>query len=295
MAFSFVLQEAFRSLFRSKRLNLISLGAMSMSLMALGLVLILNAGMMELANFVEEKIEIVIFLTDDMKEGEVPALMTKLQDHPQVLAVRHISKSSALNEFSEDAALRDLLEVLGDNPLPSSLRIELNEKTPENVRRFITWLKQLPGVDDVSYGGGDADRLLQALQFTRLVVLVVTCSLLLASVVIIANIIGLMVYSRQEEISIMRSIGATNAFIRRPFLIWGMLQGAAGGLLASGLLLCLWYVLRYYSLRDLGIDLQALLPPTISDQAACGLGVLMAAGCFLGFAGSLVSVGRQLR
>jgi cell division transport system permease protein len=294
MAIKFLFAEAFRSLFRSRRLNMISLGAMSMSLMALGLVLVLNVGIMELADFVEEKIEIVLFLTEDAKPEKIPMLVTKIQDHPQVIAVQHISKKDALEEFSQDAALQELIDVLGNNPLPASLRIQLMEKTPENVKRFIVWLKNLPGVGDVSYGGGDADRLLKALQFVRLVVLVLTGSLVLAAIVIIANIISLMVFAREQEINIMRMIGATNGFIRGPFLIWGVIQGAVGGILATVLLYIIWYLLRYYSMHELGIDLNALLPPTTKDQACFGAGVLIMAGCFFGFVGSLVSVGRQL-
>jgi len=294
MAIKFLLQEAFRSLFRSKRLNLISLGAMSMSLMALGLVLVLNIGIIELTNFIEEKIEIVIFLTDEAQETEIPALLTKIQDYPQVIAVKYVSKQDALAEFSEDDALKDLLEVLGNNPLPASLRINLLEKTPQNVKRFVTWLKKIPGVDEVTYGGGDADRLLQALRFIRLAVLILTLSLVLAAVVIIANIISLMVYARQEEINIMRIIGATNGFIRGPFLVWGMIQGAAGGVIATGLLYSIWCILKYYTMHELGIDLEILLPPATKAQAWYGAGILISAGSFLGFVGSLVSVGRRL-
>ncbi|MCK5241862.1 ABC transporter permease [bacterium] len=294
MAIKFLFEEAFRSLFRSKRLNMISLGAMSMSLMALGLVLVLNVGIMELADFVEDKIEIVLFLTEDAKTDEISMLVTKIQDHPQVIAVYYISKQEALEEFSQDAALQDLIKVLGNNPLPSSLRIQLMEKTPENVKRFISWLKNLPGVSEVTYGGGDADRLLKALQFVRLAVLILTASLVLAAMVIIANIISLMVYAREAEIDIMRMIGATNGFIRGPFLIWGVIQGAVGGILATVLLYVIWYLLRYYSMHELGIDLNALLPPASRDQALTGAGLIILAGCFFGFVGSLVSVGRQL-
>ncbi|MCD4813682.1 permease-like cell division protein FtsX [bacterium] len=294
MAISFLIQEAFRSLFRAKRLNAISLGAMSMSLMALGMVLILNISMIKLTEFIENKIEVVLFLDQTARESEIPGFITKIQDHPQVIEARFISREQALAEFSEDAALQDLLKVLGNNPLPSSVRINLMEKTPENVERFIAWLKKFPGVEDVGYGGGDVNRLLKALQFIKLAVMILTVSLVVAAVVIVANIISLMVYARQEEIRIMRLIGATNGFIQGPFVLWGMIQGTTGGVIATGLLYTIWAVLQYYTHNELGIDLASLLPANIQQLVLSGSGILIAAGCLLGLVGSLVSVGRRL-
>ncbi len=294
MALSFLVQEAFRGLLRSKRLNLLSLGAMSMSLMALGLVLLLNFGILQVTHFVQDKIEVVVFLNDQAAEPEIESFITKIRDYPLVAGVEYLSKARALEEFSGDETLREFLEVLGSNPLPASLRIGLMEKTPANVNRFVTWLKQFAGVGEVSYGGGDADRVLKALQFVRLCVMILTASLVLSAIIIIANIISLMVFARREEIGIMRIIGASNGFIRGPFLIWGIFQGAVGGLVAAGLLYIIWLVLRYYSLHELGLNLDALLPADAGLQALRGMAGLMLVGCFLGLVGSLVSVGRQL-
>jgi len=294
MALRFQIREAFRSLFSSKRLNVIALAAMSMSLMALGLVLILNFAVLKLTGYVEEKIEVVVFLNEQVGAKDTQAFLGKLNAHPQVAGLLYISKDEALKEFSGDQALKRFLDVLGSNPLPASVKIRLLDKTPESVASFVTWLKSIPGVEDATYGGLDAERLLKALQFIRLAVLVLTVSLILAAVVIISNVISLMVLYRQEEIRIMRMIGATNWFIRGPFLFWGMIQGAAGGLVASGLLYGIWSILEYYVLYELSIDLNALLPPTILQQALGGMAGLVATGFTLGLIGSLVSVGRQL-
>jgi cell division transport system permease protein len=295
MAFRYQIREAFRSLFNSKRLNLIALAAMSMSLMALGLVLVLNVGIFKLTTYVEEKIEVVVFLNDQAGPKQTEIFLAKLRAHPAVSGVEYVSRDQALKEFSGDQALKRFLDVLGTNPLPASVKVRLAEKRPENVADFVTWLKTIPGVDEATYGGVDADRLLKALQFIRLAVLVLTVSLVLAAVVIISNIISLMVFSRQEEIRIMRMIGATNWFIRGPFLIWGMIQGAAGGLVASGLLYGIWCILEYYVLYELSLDLHTMLPADILPQALIGMAGLVATGFLLGLIGSLVSVGRQLQ
>lgn len=294
MAISFILQEAVRSLWRSKRLNLISLGAMSMSLMALGLVMILNLGVYQLTRFFQDKIEVVLFLQDGADAKTVEAFLAKIKDYPQVAGAVHQTREEALESFSQDAALKELLAVLGENPLPASIRIDLWDKTPENVSRFADWLKQFPEVSEVSYGGGDAERFLRGLQFVRLAVLVLTLALVLAAVIVIGNIISLMMFTRREEISLMRLIGATNAFIRGPLLIWGGIQGVLGGAAAGGLLWGLWSLLTMFARRELGLNLEALLPADIGGQALLAWAALLGVGALLGLVGSLVSVGREL-
>ncbi|MEW6517723.1 MAG: permease-like cell division protein FtsX [candidate division FCPU426 bacterium] len=294
MAISYIVREAVRSLGRSKRLNLVSLGAMSMSLMALGLVLVLNLGIFQLTRFFQDKIEVVLFLRDDADAKRVEALITKIKDYPQVASAVYQTREEALESFNGDPTLSELLAVLGENPLPASIRIDLWDKTPENVSRFASWLKQFPDAAEISYGGGDAERFLRALLFVRLAVLVLTAALVLAAVIVIGNIISLMVFARREEISLMRLIGATDAFIRGPFLIWGGIQGILGGLVAGCLLWGLWSLLVFFARGELGLDLDALLPPDTGRQALAGWAALMAAGAFLGLVGSLVSVGREL-
>ncbi len=295
MAINYMLREGLRSFTRSKRLNLISLGAMSVSLMALGLVLVLNLGMWRLANYIENKVEIVAFLNDSLSQDTIDRFITKLHDHPQVSQVTYISKDQAAKEFQEDKALKKMMDVLGSNPLPASLRISIIEKTPQHIKEFTTWLSQFEGIDEVSYGGGDAERLLKGLQFMRLTVLILSAALAVSAIIIIANIISLMVYARQEEISILLVIGATHWFIRGPFVIWGLLQGAAGGVMASGLLFGIWKLISYYALSDLGIDLASMLTPLLIKQAMMGAGLLVGVGALLGLIGSMVSLGRRLQ
>lgn len=293
MSVRFAVQEAFRSFFRAKALNFITLGAMSMSMLALGLVLVLNLGIFYLVEVMESKVEVVAFIQEQAPEPQLAELMIKVKSHPLVAETEYLSPEDALKEFAADREIQRFVQVLGENPLPASLRIRLKQKNPENVRQFTAWLGQLPGVSDATYGGGDADRLLRTLQFARLVVAVLTASLLFAAVVIVANIIRLMVYARQEEISLLRMIGATAWFIRAPFLIWGVLQGALGGIVASGLLFGLWRILRYSAWVELGVELAGYLPPRAGWIALAAAGGLSAVGAVLGLIGCLVSVGRR--
>ena len=295
MAIKFLFKEAIRSLLRLKKLNLIALGAMSMSLMALGLVLLLNIGIFKLTNFVEKKVEVVAFLKDKFDENKLKSFLGSLRKHPLVEKVEYISKQQAYRDFSKDKSVKHFLDVLGSNPLPASIKIRLLNNTPRNVKFFVSWLNNFYGIAEVNYGGGEADRLLKVLQFIRLAIIILTVSLILAAIIIIANIISLMVFARQSEIELMRIIGATNNFIRGPFLIWGMLQGALSGLLASSFIYAIWKLLSYYALKEVAIDMQTILPNNIVSLVATGTGILIAVGLGLGLVGSLVSVGRQLK
>ncbi len=288
-------REALRHLTRSKRLNLICLGAISMALMALGVMFALQAGILKLANFVEAKVEVVAFLNDQLAKPETEAFIARVRSVPQVAGIAYVSKEEALAEFSRDPGLKRFVDALGTNPLPASVRVQLQDKTAESVAEFVTWLNEQPGVEETAYGGGDADRLLQALRLVRLAVVILAVSLVLAAVIIIGNIISLMVFARREEISIMRTLGATNWFVRGPFLLWGLVQGTAGTLVALGLLYGLWRVLVYYAWQDVGVNLESLLPPEYPRLALLGALCLLGTGAGLGLIGSLLSVGRQLR
>lgn len=291
----FLFREAFRLLLNRKRLNLISLGAISLALMALGLLLVLQLGVFQLVEFVDEKVEVVAFLNDHLSDADTQALLGKIHASSQVVGVEYRSKEDALREFSSDPALKRFLDALGANPLPASVRIQLREKTAENVAYFVTWLNEQEGVEESTYGGGDADRLLKFLQLVRLGCIILTAVLTVAAMFIIANIISLMVFARREEITIMRMIGATKWFVRGPFLMWGLVQGALGGVVAAGLMFGIWKILSYYAWRDVSVDLEALLPPQIQSWALTAVAGLVGAGALMGFISSLTAVGRQLR
>ena len=292
---SFLVGEALRLFTRAKRLNLLSLGALTMAMMALGLAGVVQGAILRVADFLESRIEVVAFVSNRASDETIQSVLDEIRGYPRVAEVTYRSREAAAEEFAEDPALAKYLEALGENPLPASLRIQLREKTPENIRRFVTWLKQRSGLEEVTYGGQDADRVLQALALVRLAVMILLSAMAAAAVIIVGNIISLMVFARRHEIQLMQIIGATPGFVRAPFLIWGVIQGAAAGLLAAGVLYGLWRILDTLARRDLGLSLVALLPPdaaTLALQAGLGL---LGAGALLGLVGSLISIGRQWR
>jgi cell division transport system permease protein len=293
MGIGYLFQEALRSFGRSRRIHLIALGAMSMALMALGIVLLLNLALYVLIHHVESKIEVVAFLNEDLAPEAVTKIQNTIELYPEVAGVEWVSKATSLERFKKDPAIKELLGYLKDNPLPDYFRIVFKEKKPRVIQEFVNWLNEQPAIADASYGGGEAAWLLGWLQFGRAALLGLTLCLVLAAIIIIANIIQLLVFSRRKEIYVLGIVGASHWFIRWPFLFWGAIQGALSGLLACLALAGLWFGLNYLARQEMGFSLNAMLPVQSMEWAALAGGALVALGIGLGFAGTLVSVGRQ--
>jgi cell division transport system permease protein len=202
-----------------------------------------------------------------------------------------VTREQALQRFR--AMFRDLATLpdeLGENPFPASLEVSIRDghQSPADVERLAGSIAPLPGVQEVQYDLVWIQRLATAVRIARGVGGLLGGILALAGVFTISNVIRLTVYARQDELDIMRLVGATRAYVRGPFVVEGMIQGGLGGVLAVGLL---WAAHRLVA-RDLiaGSDLlgrAALLLPL----ELCLLLVL--GGMAVGLVGSMVSLGRS--
>ena len=186
-----------------------------------------------------------------------------------------------------------LLDDLPANPLPPSVEVRPGKaRTAREVAALATKLSELAGVDEVDYGGEWIDRVAGLSRAARLLGLVLVPLIVLGAAVLAGSVIRLGVYARREEIEIMKLVGATDAFVRAPFLVEGFLAGALGGGLAAAALL--WLAHR------IGPELAAALPlpPELGPSALAtgtNLALVALAGALLGLASSALSVGRHLR
>ena len=205
-----------------------------------------------------------------------------------------ISKDEAVRRFREYfRELETLPDMLGSNPLPASFEVRLapDRQDGETLRRLAAELAALPGVEDVDYDRLWIERLTAIIDLVRLLAVVVGAALVLAAVFTIFNVIKLTVYGRQDEIGIMRLVGATHAYIRGPFLVEGILQGGLGGLLALGLL----YLSHQFVLREALRSFQ-LLPASdwVHFAPPSAWAAIVAGGMMVGLLGSLLSVRKFL-
>jgi len=281
----YLTQESLAAFRRMKGMSLASTLMMSMALLMLALFTLVTINLQGVARNFRSEIEVRIFLKDGVSVEEIQALRQRLLEHDGVEGVAYVSKEDALSEFRAQLGKdRDLLEVLEENPLPPSLRLSLREtdRRADKLQVLSTWLRELPEVDEVRYGDVWIQRLDDYLRIFMVLDLIVGGIVLVSALFVISNTVRLTVLARSRTIEVMRLVGATNWFIRLPFLVEGAVQGAAAGGVA---MLVLWTA-HHYAVRWVG-------PLVFYDGVQVAAFMVLCSGvCALG---SLSSLGRFLR
>lgn len=287
----YYLREAVQSILRNSWLSVASVGVVAVSLLILGssLLLVLNAN--NIAANLESSVEISVFLKDKTTPAQVKDLEDKLKAMPDVVQVEFVTKQRALEEMKKSFGdKKDILAGLEEkNPLPDAFRVKT--RTVEQVAPLARQMESLAQVDQVRYGQGVVEKLLALSRWVRTAGLVTMVLLGIAAVFLIATTIRLSVFARRKEIGIMKFLGATNWFVRVPFLLEGMILGLAGSLLAV--------VAVYFGYLSLIGNIQLSLPfmQLVTDRGLLiplmeGLLVL---GLAIGAAGSMISMRRFLK
>ena len=293
-ALGYSIEEAVVELWRNRLVNLISIATIAVSLFILGIFFSISANLNELIEGWASRVQLTLYLEPEVTAAEQDALRTLLSTRPEVDSFDFVSRESAVSRFRsyfpELEALPDLLE---SNPLPASFEVTVapQYRAPEQVRALARRLGVVAGVSEVDYDLLWIERLSSIVELVRVLGLAIGSALVLASVFTIFNVIKLTVYGRQDEIGIMRLVGATHAYIRGPFLVEGILQGGLGGLLALGFL----YLSHEFLLREALRSFQ-LLPASdwIHVVSPAAWLLIVAGGMLVGLLGSLLSVRKFL-
>ena len=236
--------------------------------------------------------QVSIFLALDASSAETAEVQRRLRAHPRVAQVRFIPRAEALDDLKRNAGLSDILDNLQRNPLPDAFVATVADNRPEWLESLREEAAGWAKVAHVQLDSEWARRLHAALRVGRTLTFLLGALLACALVAVTFNTIRLQILTRREEIEVSRLIGATNPFIRRPFLYFGAIQGVAGGVTAWLVVAVAVWILN----RDLA-GLAALyastwrlgpLPP--ADAAA-----LLAFSAGLGWLGAWLSVSRHLR
>lgn len=173
--------------------------------------------------------QLSLFLKLDANNDEVAQIESRLREHPQVASFEFISKESALMQFKQDSGLADIADGLEQNPLPDAFVINARSLPPKSLEELQAELRTWPGIEHAQLDSAWAKRLEALLRLGRLAVLIVAGLLSFALVAVTFNTIRLQILTKRDEIEVSKLIGATNGFIRRPFLYFGAIQGMAGG------------------------------------------------------------------
>jgi cell division transport system permease protein len=282
-------REALLSFRRAPLLSVLSVTTIAFSLFTVGLFGLVAVNLRAALRGLEERVEIVAFTLRGTPSETIAIATQDIAAFPEVRDVSFVSEEAALQRArAELVEFRDAYRDLQVNPLPASIEVRLKDgyRDAAAVDRVAQRLRSFPFIEDVRYGREWVQKLDHLRNVTGLVGLVIGLAFAAVAVVIIGVTIRLTLLQRAREISIMRLVGATNWFIRGPFLLEGALKGLLGGLLS--LVLCYG---GYLLFRDKGGGALAGLIFFRPDQMV----VIVVFGVLLGLAGSLVSVGRHLR
>jgi cell division transport system permease protein len=283
-------QEALTSLWRSRLINAVSVGTIAISLFVFGSFLTVASNLTSVIAEWSRKVQMSFYLEDGLEERIRLSLENRLRDEPAVKDIAFVSRDDAIARFRDlFREMSTLPEDLGQNPLPASIEVTIRPgpKAPEDVERLARTYSSAPGVEDVQYDLLWIQRLTIVVRLVRWVGGFLGGILVLASVFTISNVIRLTVYARQDELDIMRLVGATQSYVKGPFVVEGMLQGGLGGLASIGLL---WVAFRFLA-RD------AVAASDILGRAVIFLPLslcltIVVGGMTVGILGSLISLGR---
>jgi cell division transport system permease protein len=295
----FFVREALRALKRNAAPSLAAFATVLITTLVLGVFIPVVKAATAKTNEVRNKIELEVFIKDGASEAQVAELGNMIRDINHVESIRFISKAEALKILKKRLGNKsDITEDLPGNPLPSSYRIKLDD--PGNVGLVKNSLAPRgtdgrarpisPAIDDIKDREDDTQKILSATSTIKFLLAGLAILLVLASVLLVANTIRLSIFARRREVEVMRLVGATNWFIRWPFVIEGLIVGFFGALVAVVLL---W--VAKVTVIDPWSDRFALIAAPQTIRFTLLVIVLMLAGMAVSAMGSGITLRRFLR
>jgi cell division transport system permease protein len=287
MRLRLVISEAIGSLGANLSTTVAATMTVLIGMFLLGLFIALGTWVVSWSDHVKKELVVKVYFTPGSTKGQMNFVANKLSANPDVKTVTFISKEAALKQMTK--RFPSLVQNLPSNPLPDSL--EVVPKRGERTEAIALSLQpRPPGVDNVKYGKKTAHRILSVAKVIESFFLVAVLVLLAASTLLIANTIRLSIFSRRREIEVMKLVGATNWFVRGPFMLEGLICGVAGSVAAVVLLLLGKELLLPTILPHInaGSDVRAI-------SFALNALILVGAGLLLGAAGSGLTLRRFLK
>lgn len=287
------LRQAFSQMGRNKGMYFTSVLAITAMMLILGLFFVAFVNVNLFAAAIESDYNVIqVYLKEDVKEKTAEKARETVEAMPGVEHLDYVSSDEALDTLQQRWGDNGyLLENLPENPLPQSFTVYVSDKDAAN--RVAKDVLSVKGIDDVVYYQDTIEKLARISHFIELGSIVVMAFLVIVSIIIVANTIKLTVFNREKEIGIMKYLGATDWFVRAPF-IWG---GIIVGMVSAGLAAGLTYLIYSKVTGIIGEDISRMLSVTVVPADYLTYNVLiifMCIGVSIGICGSIISIRRFL-
>ena len=290
----FFIREGFRSLKRNSTMSAAAITSVIAALLVIGIFFIIVINIDYAATKLESQIEMMVYLEDGLSENIIDTMETEIRSINGVKSVEFISKDTALSNleknWGENSYLLEGLE--GDNPLPDAFLITLSD--PSDASGVALSVSSISNIEKVVYGKEELANLLNATYVMRMSSVVIILILLFISIFIIANTIKLTLYARRREIGIMKYVGATDWFVRMPFIIEGIVVGMIGAVVSTVILGAgYYYCSGLVKNQMIGFMSISLIP---FNQIIVSMVILLIiVGVVIGAVGSLISVRKFIK
>lgn len=286
----FFVVEAFRNIRRSLLMSFVAIGIVTVSLFIFGMFLLFVVNLSNIVAEMGSRLDLVAYVDKELTLEEADAIKARITQIGGVIRVEYISKDEAWKNFREDFSEKlDLSDVVRDNPLPNSFAVEV--RTPEILPGVAKQLANFSEINELRYSGKLIKQIQILIAAVRIGGIVLVLLLFMATLLIVVNTIRLTVLARETDIYIMRLVGATDSFVRWPFVIEGILIGIIGSVLGTLIL---------KSSNDAVVfRIQAALPflPIVKDAGVLNIIYLavLISGVMLGMLGGYISISRMLK
>ena len=280
--FLYSVREAFDGFKRAKLSSIITIFTIAFLLFVICVFVVVFLNTDRLVNLLHAEYDIQAFISNTLSNEEIKDLQSRILEFHTVGTVQFVSKQEAAVEFQKEFG-DDFLDILDDNPLPNSFIIKLKSehKDIDTVKEIAKELQALDGIDEALHSVSGVDVLLKVSRVSRVVLLGLGIVVFSGSLFVITNTIRLIITARHAIIETMELVGATRRFIRRPYVIEGIVQGLCGGLISAGLLYMIILFIQFQWPNALYFPLEYL-------AAVAGVGLT------LGYLGSIMAVKRFL-
>lgn len=288
------LKDGCSSLKRNKTMGAAAITSVIAALLVIGIFFVIVLNIDYMATNLESQLEMMVYLNDGLSTNVISTMINEIKAIDGVRDVKFVPKADALKnlqaQWGNNAYLLDGLE--GDNPLPDTLILTLVD--PRQASSIALSVSAVSNIAKVNYGKEELEKLLKTTYMLRMTSLAIILILVFISVFVISNTIKLTVYARRREIGIMKYVGATDWFVRGPFIVEGILLGLAGGIIST-LLLGAGYFYGTNLVKEQMIGLLSISLMPFHAILSSLIFLLLSVGMVIGAIGSLMAVRRFIR